>query len=157
MIKSQRHVPNPPGPCVDEDVHRERSFLHSVVPDLASDPCLVSSGTCRRRHYRSSFSQARVAWGVASGVPFQSTYVLVLSFVGGRSVAVALLCFLGLIDTWRGDPPGSGENLSLVSQREQSTWWAHVTGTVALASGGWVGSRGSPIWGYAVNEWAASR
>ena len=98
IIKSQRHVTTLLNSCVDEDAHRERSFLYSAVPDLATDPCLVSSWTRRRRHYRSSFPQALVAWGVASGVPFQSTYVLVLYFVVGRSVAVALLYFLGLIN-----------------------------------------------------------
>ena len=78
------------------------------------------SWTRRRSDYRSSsFPQALIAWGVASGFPFQFTYVIVLCVVVDRSVAVDLLFLLGLINARRGNPRGGEEILGLVGQREQ--------------------------------------
>ena len=94
---------------------------------------------------------------MASGVPFQCTYVLLLCVIVGRPVAVDLLFLLGLIITRRGNPPGGEEILGLVGQREQSTWWAYVKGAVALACGWWVACRESPLGDSTMNERAAPR
>ena len=152
MIECKRHITTSPCPRVDKDVHRERFFLRSVVPYLATDPCLVSSWARRRSHFRSSVPQALVAWGVASGVPIQCTYVLVVCVVVGRSVAVDLLFLVGLVDARRGNAPCSEESLGLVGQSEQSGWWAHVGRAIALACGWWVGCRESPLGDYTMNE-----
>ena len=155
MIDCKRHVTTPPYPRVDKDVHRKRSFLRSVVPYLATDPCLVSSWARRSSHLRSSVPQALFAWGVASGVPVQCTYVLVVCVVVGRSVTVDLLFLLGLIDARRDNVPCGEDIRDLVGQREQSAWWAHIGRAVALACGWWVGCHKSPLEDYTVNERAA--
>ena len=105
----------------------------------------MSSATRHRGHSRSLVLQALVAWGAASGVRVQLPYVLVVCVTVGRPVSVGLpFLVLGLIDTQRGDTPGGEEILSLASQREQSVWWAHVGGAIALAFGCWVnGCEGS--------------
>ena len=116
VVKSQRHVTTPPRPCVNEDVHRKRPFLHFAVPDLAADPCLTSSRARRRRHCR--VPQAVVAWGAASGVPFLDTCVLASLFIVGRSLAVVLFCVRLAITVLRGDTTGGWDFPGFVGHRK---------------------------------------